>query len=418
MIPYFLSPESHIIMSRHEAEWMETILLLGAICGLPLTAFSVDRIGRKMSILLSCSVLIVTWIVIALANQIGYIYGARFFQGIGLNMAFVAAPMYVGEISHKSIRGFLSSLIYVMSLFGVVVIYTIVPLLPFYVPSLIAIAILASEIIAFSFLPESPYFLIAKGRHEQAATSLRKFRKCFDVDKELIEMKQGIESDNKEKLKFQEVFQLRNYRRALIIMVILNGGQLFNGFEVILMNLHDILTAAGSVYIGASSAAITFSTINIIFSIAASILVDKFGRKKLLIISTFSTGICLFGVAIYFHLKQLGFETVSYSWIPVVSIMTYAAVFKFGLGTVPIVMTSEVFASKIKAFGMTFSDGVYIVSSILVLQIFFLLRDMFGMYVSFYLFALSNILTLVCVLYFVPETKGRSLEEIQEVLKR
>lgn len=418
MIPYFLSEETHIIMSRYEAEWMETILLVGALCGLPLTAFCVDKIGRKKSILFACGVLIVTWIVIAVATQIEYIYTFRFFQGLGLNMAFVAAPMYVGEIAHKSIRGFLSSQIYVMSLLGVVIVYVIGPLLPFYVPSIIAIIILATQLLVFSFMPESPYYLASKGQYKQAEDVLIRLRKCNDVTNELMEIRQTIEKDNIEKGRILELVTVKNYRRAMLIMLVLNASQLCCGSEVIIMNLQEILSSAGSVYIAAANASIIFSVINLFASVSASLLVDKFGRKNLVIVSTILTGICIFFIALYFHLQHLGFDTRSYSWLPIVSIMIYAAAFKIGLGMVPIVVTAEVFASKIKAIGMTFADGVYIVSSIAVLQVFFILRDSFGMHVAFYAFFGCSIGTLLCVIYIVPETKGRSLEEIQEILKK
>lgn len=418
MIPYFLSNETHIVMTRYQAEWMESALLLGATCGLPLTAFCVDRIGRKKSIIMACSVLIVTWTIIAVANHVGYIYAARFCQGIGLNMAFVAAPMYVGEISDKAIRGFLSSTIYVMSVLGVVVIYSIGPLLPFYIPSIIAVAILIIEILVFSFMPESPYFLVLRGFHEEAVISLRKFKNRYDVEKEINEIKISIEIDKKEKGRIQEIFSVKNYRKAILIMLFLNGGQLFCGFEVILMNLHDILTAAGSVYLTASNAGIIFASINLFASVVASAVVDRFGRKILLVISVILTVMCLFLMGLYFHLQFLGFDTVSYSWLPIVSVMTYAAVFKLGIGMVPIVITSEIFASKIKALGMTMADGVYVISSIVVLQIFFNLRDWFGIYVPFYAFSCCGLLTLIGVVFIVPETKGKSLEEIQEILRK
>lgn len=418
MIPYFLSDKSHIKMTRSEAEWMESYLLFGAFCGLPLTAFVTDKIGRKRSLILACSILVVTWTVIAFTNRLIYISISRFFQGIGLNMAFVAAPMYVGEISHKSIRGFLSSMIFIMNVLGLVIMYTTGPLLPYYVPSIVANAILLLEITVFIFIPESPHYLTMKGKHEEAEASLRKFRRCSNVDAELTEIRNVIEEDNKqEHAVIKEMIYVTNYRKSLLIMTVLNSGQLFCSFEVILMNLHEILGAAGSIYVSAATAGILFSLMNLVAATISSLIVDKFGRVKLLVISTILTGICLFVLALYFHLKYLGYDTLSYSWLPVVSVMSYGVVFRLGLGMVPIVMTSELFASRIKSFGMTFADGIYVSSSVLVLQVFFLLRDNFGLHVPFYLFCGCSVLVCLFVLMFVPETKGKSLEEIQRILK-
>lgn len=418
MIPYFLSEKSHIKMTRDEAEWMESYLLFGAFCGLPITALVTDKIGRKKSLMVACSILVFTWSVIAVANRLEYINVCRFLQGLGLNMAFVAAPMYVGEISHKSIRGFLSSMIFIMNVLGLVIMYITGPLLPYFVPSIIANVILILEIVVFIFLPESPYFLTTKSKHNEAEKSLRKFRRSLNVEEELTEIRNAIEEDKKkDKAVIKDLIFVRNYRKALLIMTVLNSGQLFCSSEVILMNLHEILEKAGSVYVSAANAGILFSIMNLIASTVSSLIVDRFGRVKLLIISILLTGICLLSLAVFFHLKIIGYETHSYSWLPIVSVMIYGIVFRIGLGMVPIVMTSELFASRIKSIGMTFADGIYVASSVLALQIFFLLRDNFGFHVPFYTFFVCALLTCLFVVFFVPETKGKSLEEIQRILR-
>lgn len=418
MIPYFLSDQTHIKMTQRQAEWMESLLLFGAFCGLPITAYVTDKIGRKKSLILSCSILIVTWTVIALANRVEYLDVMRFFQGIGLNMAFVAAPMYVGEISHKSIRGFLSSMIFIMNMLGVVIIYVTGPLLPYYVPSIIANAILIVEVVVFTSLPESPHYLTMKGKHAEALQSLRRFRRSSDVDEEYTDIKNTIEEDNKlDKAAFKELITVKNYRKAILIMTALNFGQLFCSFEVIVMNLHEILSAAGSIYVSATTAGILFSIMNLVAATISSLVVDKFGRVKLLIFSIALTGMCLFSLALYYHLHIIGFDTLGYSWVPIVTVMTYGIVFRIGLGMVPIVLTSELFASRIKSFGMTFADGIYICSSFLALQVFFFLRDHFGLHIPFYVFCICSMLTCLFVIFCVPETKGKSLEEIQRILK-
>lgn len=418
MIPYFLSEESHIKMTRSQAEWLETYLLFGAICGLPITAYVTEKIGRRKSLMVACSILVITWVVLAVGDRVEYLSISRFFQGIGLNMAFVAAPMYVGEISHKNIRGFLSSMIFIMNVIGIVIMYATGPFLPYYVNSIIASVILIVEIIAFIFMPESPHFLTTKGKHEAAKKSLKKFRRYSHIDEELFEIRHAIEEENQDdKAPLKELLVVKNYRKSLIIMSVLNSGQLFCSFEVILMNLHEILSSAGSIYVSAATAGILFSVMNLIAATASSLLVDRFGRVKLLIISTILTGMCLLTLAVYFHLHINNFDTQSYSWLPIVSVMMYGLLYRIGLGMVPIVMTCELFASRIKSYGITISDGIYVLSSITALQIFFILRDNFGLYLPFYVFFGCSIFICVFVIYFVPETKGRSLEEIQKILR-
>ncbi|XP_023017670.2 facilitated trehalose transporter Tret1 [Leptinotarsa decemlineata] len=419
MIPYFMSEKTHIKMTRNQADWLENSLLIGAFVGLPTTMYFVDKIGRRKSLMLATSVLIICWIAVAIADRVEYIYVARFFKGLGLNMAFVAAPMYVGEISHKNIRGILSSSIFVLMLIGVLIIYSVGPFVPFFVPSIIAGGLLLIELVVFFFLPESPYYLLVRNKDDDARKSLLRFRdNPADVEVELREMAASLEEDRKtEKSSLKDIFLVKSYRKPMTIMIALNVAQLFSGFEVILMNLHEILDSAGSIYVSPSSAAIIFATFMLVASSLASLSVDKFGRKLLLIVSSILTGVCLLTLGLYFNLKHSGYDMTTVSWIPIVAVMTYATSFKLGLGVVPIVLTAEIFASKIKAIGMSLGDAVYVGASLLALQLYFSLKEHLGIHIPFYIFCCCSLSTSLFVWFFVPETKGKSLDEIQEIMR-
>lgn len=214
----------------------------------------------------------------------------------------------------------------------------------------------------------------------------------------------------------KDLIKMPNNRRALIITIILNFSQVFGSFEVILMNLHEILTSAGSIYLTPSTTAILFAFIMLIFSAISASLIDKVGRKVILAISTFTSSICLLMLAIYFTLQSRGCDMRDVSWIPIGAVMTYAACFKFGLGTVPIVITAEIFSQRIKAVGITLADGAYVISSISALQVFFCLKAYYGMYAPFYVFSGCLFAVLPFFIFCVPETKGKSLDEIQKTL--
>ncbi|KAJ8918811.1 hypothetical protein NQ315_011095 [Exocentrus adspersus] len=417
MIPYFLSENSHIKMTKHEAEWLETWLLLGSIMGIAPTIYAVNKKGRKISLLLASFSLLLAWIIIAFANRIEYIYVARVIAGMGGDMAFVAAPMYIAEIADQTIRGFLSSVIYLMMLTGVLTIYNVGPFLPFYVPSLIGGILLFIELVVFSLLPETPYYLITVGRYAEAENSLKKFRSTEDVAEEMKEISAAIERQKSEKGRIQDIILLKPNRKAMLIMTVLNAAQQLASINVILMNMHIILEAAGSIYMEPSITAILFASIMLLAAMIASVSVDKFGRKKLLIVSSVLTGFCLLSLAVYFNLQYIGYDVSLISWIPIVSVMVYAFVYKFGLGMVPIVITAEIFSSKIKAMGMAIADAIYVASAIAALQIYQLLVRSNGMHVPFYIFSGCSFLTCFFVQFIIPETKGRSLDDIQLILQ-
>ncbi|KAJ8954669.1 hypothetical protein NQ318_011359 [Aromia moschata] len=415
MIPYLISDESHIKTTLHEAEWLETTVMAGACCGLPLTIYLVDKIGRKRSLLLASSTMVVTWTAIALGTNMIYLFVARFVAGMAGDMAFVAAPMYVAEIADKKIRGFLSGLIYLMMLIGCVLMYSVGPYLPFYTAPVIGICVTLLEVVTFSFMPESPYYLFYKNKPEEAKNSLHFFRPKVDTDRELKDISRAIERQKTERGRVQDLILVDSNRKGIVIMTILNGGQHLCAISVILMNLHMILEAAGSIYMESSLAAIVFSVIMLVSAGFASLQVDKYGRKVLLISSSILTGLCLLALAVYFHLKALSYDVLSVSWIPIVSVMVYAAVFKVGLGIVPIVVTSEIFPAKMKAIGMTVADAMYVIGSIVGLQIYQWLYGSYGLYVPFYVFSVCCFLITLFTIAIVPETKGKTLEEIQNI---
>ncbi|CAH1102754.1 unnamed protein product [Psylliodes chrysocephalus] len=418
VLPILLGPDSPVKVNKQQGEWLENLLMIGSFSGLSITMYLVDKIGRKRSILLASFVTVCIWILTALAPSVEYIYVARAFAGSAGNMAFVATPMYIAEIAEQKIRGFLSSLIYLMMLFGILLIYSVAPYIPFYAHCVIGGLLAFTELCIFPFMPESPYYLLYKNQPEEAEKSLRRLRAPgVNIEKELEDIKAAVARQKQERGKLQDLILVPSNRKAMIIMAILNGAQHFSSISVLLMNTHSILEAGGSIYVPPDIAAILFAVLMVTAASIASFTIDKFGRRTLLISSSLATGLCLMVLAIYFSLKNSGYNTAPVSWIPVVCIMSYALVFKLGLGMVPIVLTAELFPTKMKAYGMTLADGMYVIASLLSLQVYQRLYDNFGLEYPFYVFSISCYIAAVFTYFFIPETKGRTLEEIQMILK-
>ncbi|KAF7274537.1 hypothetical protein GWI33_012807, partial [Rhynchophorus ferrugineus] len=338
MVPYLLSDKTHIYTTEKQAEWLETISLIGAFCGLPFTIYFVDKIGRKKSLLLAAVVVLLNWIAIGLANRIEYVFVARFFAGMAGDMSFVAAPMYIAEIADSKIRGFLSSIIYIMMLIGLLLVYCLGPYAPFYTIPIVGCILSGVQLLVYSFQPESPYYLLYKNRYDEAKESLKRLRATnADLDKELQEINTGIERQKLEKGRPQDLFLIPSNRKAIVIMTVLNGGQHMASISVMYMNLHPILNAAGSIYLNNNITAIVFALIMLFASMFACFTIDKFGRKVILIVSSFLSALCLLALAVYFHLQYMKYDVSAVSWIPIVSVLIYAGAFKYGLGLVPIV---------------------------------------------------------------------------------
>lgn len=417
IIPILLSDDSPVPITEDDEVWLETVYMFGGIAGLPATIYLVDKIGRKRSILLSSVTSLISWILIATASKVEVLYVARFMTGVAGDVAFVSTPMYIAEIAEQKIRGFLAGLIYIMMLVGTLIIYAVAPFVEVYVSSIVGAAFLAFQLCTFTFMPESPYYHLVKGRKEAAENSLKKLRGKCDLDRELREITRTVERQNSEKGRPQDLIMVPSNRKALLIMVVLNIANHFSSISVMLMNMHSILQEAGSVYIDSTYAAIIFAAIMLIAATTAVSVVDKAGRKILLTTSSVLTGTSLAVLATYFALKNSGMDTDSFSWLPIVSVMVYAAVFKYGLGVVPIILLGELFPTSVKAMGMTISDCTYVVFGTISVYLYKALASAYGIHVPFYLFAGSCLFTALFCYFVIPETKGRTLDEIQYILK-
>lgn len=397
-------------------QWLEISILLGSFFGLPITNYLVDKIGRKISLLLAGCIEIISWTTIAFAPTIDYIIAMRFLFGIASNVLYVAAPMYVAEIADQQFRGVLSILINVIELLGTLTVYSLGPYFSFTVPCFIGAGISAFAFLTFLRMPETPVYLIYKNKHNEAKKSLQFFQPSVDADKELKIIAEVHSRQECEPSRRRDIFLVPSNRKAVLIMGVLNIGQHFSAYSVILMNMHSILQAANSVYMNPECLAILFATLMLIASVVASYQMDKYGRRFLIILSSLLTGICLIMLGVYFHLNYMGYNMLQISWLPIVSVMVYAAVFKIGLGNVPVVIAAEIFSTNHKAFGMTISDAMFLIGGIISIQLYQLLKPI-GMFIPFYIFAVCSWLLTLFGFLWMPETKGKTLEEIQQMLR-
>lgn len=416
-IPILESADSPVPISGDDDYWLEMLYMCGGMAGLPVTIFLVDKIGRKWSIIVASCANMVAWILIALADRIEILYCARFLTGMAADCAFVAAPMYIAECADARIRGFLGTFIYIMMIMGVLCAYCIVPFVPIWASSTVGAILLVLQILLFVWMPQSPYYLLIRGQREKAKKALTFLRQNGNVDDELKEIEQAVERQNSERGRPIDLLLIPSNRKALLIMGTLNTVQHFCGISVILMNVQVILEESRSV-IGGELSAILFGVCMLIASVGGSPLIDKFGRKVLLISSSLLSAVFLAMLGTYLLLMNVyNYDMENYSSIPLIAILGYALSYKYGLGLVPIVTTGELFPTSVKAMGMSIADLVYTVMAVISLKVYYVTMQTYGMHFPFLLFACFGLMTAGFVYLVIPETKGKTLEEIQQILK-
>lgn len=419
-VPKLLDKDSPVEIEESDAYLIEMLYMAGGVAGLPVTVFVVDKLGRKNSIIMASCQNILSWILIAVATNKPLLLTARFLTGLSANVAFVSAPMYIAECADARIRGFLGTFIYILMIVGVLFAYCIVPFVPIWVSSAVGAAFVAVQAVSFLAMPESPYWLLMKGKREKAKKSLQWLRRKDDqeVDQELLEIEAAVKRQEEERGRPQDLFLVPSNRKALLIMFTLNTTQHFCGISVVLMNVQLILDAAGEGAVGPELSAILFGVCMLIASVGGSPFIDRFGRRALLISSSILSSLFLGLLGTFFLLKDvLKYDMTTWGAVPLSAVLAYALAYKYGLGLVPIVSMGELFPTSVKAIGMTLSDLTYTIMAIVSLKVYYLTIDIYGMYFPFLLFCACGLFTAGFVFFVVPETKGKTLEEIQMILK-
>lgn len=355
--------------------------------------------------------LIAGWILIGIANSVDVLFISRTLSGISYGMAYSATPMYLGEIASDSIRGSIGTLVTVMAKLGILLQYSIGPYISIKLMAWLSLSTPVLFFVIFIFLPESPYYLLSKQKNDKALASLRILRGNSDnVEEELEKMKISVKKSQENRGTLKQLFN-RGNRRGLIIILGLGASQQLCGSQAIIAYSQQIFEEVGS-SLGASELSIIMGVIQLVTALFSSSIVDRLGRRPLLLISTIGTTICNTIVGVYFLLDHEDVDVSSISWLPLVAIMVFIVCYTIGLATVPFAILGEIFPTNVKALAAAAYTMVSGSISFGVTKLYQRVSDNWGTYVSFLGFAFFTFFFIIFVYFLVPETKGKSLDNI------
>lgn len=414
-IPELLAEDSPIQISNEEGSWLAVLPMLSAIAGALVAARLLDLIGRKFTILLITPPYFLSWVLIGVADSTVLLYASRILAGLADGVTFTAIPMYIGEIADREVRGMLGTSMSVTLIAGILLINVIGTYFSVYNTALIVSTISLIMFVTFIWMPESPYYLIMKNNTAGAIDSLRKLRGVDDVNKEIDVMTEAILLEKASS--FLDLFRVKSNRKALLLMIGLRTVQQLSGISAFTIYTKMIFQQAGG-SLSADVSTLLYLVVQLIVSTFSSMLVDTTGRRPLLIISTIGCGFALLSEGTYFYLKDvINFDVADLGWLPVTALIGYVIIYSLGLGTIPVLMLGEVFATNIKAHSLCFMDIYFSVLATVVAKFYQYMMDGYGIFVPFWVFTAFCALGLIFIILCIPETKGKSLEEIQLYLK-
>ncbi len=386
-------------------------VLIGAVTGSIFGGTLSDRFGRRRIIILSALIFVLGAAGTALTPNITWLIVGRIVVGIGIGIASFTTPLYISEVSPDRMRGRLVTLNQLAITVGIVVSY----LVGYALAAsrnwrmMFALAVVPAIILGIGmiFMPESPRWLLSRNQTDKAEAALKKIRVPAQVKKEM----QGILESLKEQTgKWSDLFT-PTVKPALVVGVGLAVFQQISGINTVIYYAPTILQFAGFKSASAAIlATVGVGVVNMIVTVVSMFLLDKSGRRPLLIIGLTGMIISLFILGTAFFIPALSH---SYGWLPVVSLMLYVASFAIGLGPVFWLLISEIFPLKIRGLAMSIASDANWGSNLLVALTFLSLIQLVGKGWTFWLYGIITILAVLFSFKLVPETKGRSLEEIE-----
>lgn len=412
-------------LSAFQEGWFVSSALVGCITGVAFSGELADRIGRRTPLLLSALLFLLSALGCASAPSLSLLITARFLGGVGIGLASNVVPLYISEIAPAKSRGRLITYYQFALTLGILVAYlTNAALVGYalrYANSSEAgwLAVITTReawramlglgsipavlfLIGLFLVPESPRWLFQRGRFSEGNRVLE----SIGINGHEKEDEQAVANNNNDKVSYKELFSPR-WRKALLIGLLLPLFSQFSGINAIIYYGPSILSNAGISLSNSLLSQVIFGAANMLFTLIAIWKVDSAGRRPLYLAGTAGAAISLLCTGICFAAGAT--NTI---WL-LVCVMFFLACFAFSIGPLKFVIAAEIFPGKIRGRAMAISIMVMWIADTIVGQLTPILLKEIGTAATFWCFAAFCLIAFITVYKLLPETKGKSLEQIE-----
>jgi len=411
----FLFIQDSFVMSPFIEGVIVSGAMAGAAAGAAIGGQLADRLGRRRLIFLAAIVFFVGSFTMAVAPNVPILVAGRLIDGVAIGFASIVGPLYISEIAPPEIRGGLTSLNQLMVTLGILISYFV----NFAFADagawrwMLGAGMVPAVILAVGILkmPESPRWLLEKGRTEEARAVLNRTR-SEGVEEEIAEIEETVDKQSGSGLR--DLLQPW-LRPALVVGLGLAVFQQITGINAVIYYAPTILESTGFGGVTSILATVGIGAINVIMTVVAIALVDRVGRRKLLLVGVSGMVATLAVLGTVFYVPGFGgFLGI----IATASLMLFVSFFAIGLGPVFWLLISEIYPLSVRGSAMGVVTVANWGANLLVSLLFPVLTAGIGTPSTFWLFGLCSLVGLVFVYRFVPETKGRTLEAIEDDLRQ
>ncbi|XP_044466378.1 inositol transporter 1 isoform X2 [Mangifera indica] len=406
-------------------ETIVSMALVGAIIGAALGGWINDAYGRKKATLIADVVFTAGAIVMAAAPNPYILIFGRLLVGLGMGVASVTAPVYIAEAAPSEVRGGLVSTNVLMITGGQFLSY-LVNLAFTEVPGtwrwMLGVAGVPAVIqfVFMLFMPESPRWLFMKSDKDKAILVLARIYDFDRLEDEIEHLSSALEEERQKKntIRYLDVFKTKEIRLAFLAGAGLQAFQQFTGINTVMYYGPTIVQMAG---FESNQLALLLSlaiaAVNAAGTIVGIYLIDHFGRKKLALTSLSGVVLSLGLLTWAFFAKSSGSSSGLYGWIAVLALALYIAFYSPGMGPVPWTVNSEIYPEQYRGICGGMSATVNWVSNLIVSESFLSVADAVGTGAAFLILACIAVLAIIFVIVFVPETKGLTFLEVEQIWK-
>ncbi|KAH9424590.1 facilitated trehalose transporter Tret1-2 homolog [Dermatophagoides pteronyssinus] len=432
---------SHIHLNKFTDSIFASLMPFGAIIGSICAGFFTESFGRKGTLIFTTLPFVSGWILMAYSGNLDSLTTlmiGRFLTGFCCGLISLTVPVYIGETCDPAKRGFFGSGFQLTVSFGIVVTYVIGK---YFIWSDLALFLTAFPLLlllTILFMPESPVWLLKKGRISEAteaniylhgAEGSRRMAvditipTTYVIEQDSNDNGNGIGggiyiNGNASIMQQFRLFSLSKYNRPLYIAIALMFFQQFSGVNAMIFFMTSIFERSKFESISPSDSTIIVGFIQVLATLLACFLSDKFGRRFLMIVSSIGGHLSLIPLAIYYYIdeKNIGNDlNIHYGWIPIVSMVFFIISFSLGLGPIPWLIMGEILPLNVKKLSTIIVSSFNWFCAFIIITFYNQLVETVSSQLTYLMFSLICLSCAIFNIIYLPETKGKSFQEIEQL---
>lgn len=415
-ISQLTSTESEPVLTMTEVSWVVSLMNVGRLFGAIVGALGANYLGSKTTVLITSLPVAFCWLFMILADSVEWLYVARISGGASLGMIYSCFSLYLAEIADPKNRGALVAAGMTGLPFGNFIICIMGAYLPLKTSATIALGPCVILMIFLFLLPESPHHLIKKHMDEKAKASIRWYHRDCDVESEFINIQKFVNLGDQPLVDTLKELNAPHFKKSIFIVSVLFIYSQLSGINNILLYMESILTSAKVSMLRPAQVVIIVMSFGIVGSFLSSFLMDRFGRRMLIIVSCVGVATSLCMLSIEFQLLNFGFRPEQVECVSIFAMLFFYISAFGGIIPVPAAILSEIFPSHLKCYAACIASCTSAIFGFISTSTYLPLLHLMTERYVFFFYGLFLLTAIPFTVFCVPETKGLTLQEIQSQL--